>query len=377
MESLGQVRSNTIEGNPIEEADLEYICCQAVKEFEVLAGSTLLFTGVGGFLGYYFVKSLLTWNNSHPKKKITVYALDIYPSGIPLWLINKDDIKILKKNVEKYRLPKELSVNYIVHAASIASPVFYRKYPIQTINANVFGLYNLLDFMLKRQKGQKPVKGLLFFSTSEIYGDPTEGNIPTPETYRGYVSCTGPRACYDESKRFGETLCVNYAQVHNLPIKIVRPFNNYGPGLKITDGRVIPDFANNILQNKDITIFSSGSPTRTFCYVTDAIVGYIKALVRGGNGESYNIGTEKPEISITALAQKMQNIANKHFGYSGKLLKQENIDKQYLTDNPNRRCPRISKARKDLGFCPEITLDRGLTNTLLWYKKQAKCEYQF
>ena len=143
---------------------------------------------------------------------------------------------------------------------------------------------------------------MLFYSSSEIYGDPTPENIPTPETYRGNVSCTGPRACYDESKRYGETLCVNFARQHGVPIKVARPFNNYGPGLKITDGRVIPDFARDILAGRDIVMLSDGSAQRTFCYVADAVAGYYKILVKGRPGEAYNVGVETPEISMAELA---------------------------------------------------------------------------
>lgn len=358
--------------NEVEKKDLEYIHKKAREAFEILSGNTILFTGANGFLGYYFIKSILAWNNINPKKKIQVYALDNFPKGIPKWLFPRDDLKIIKKDITKYTPTADQNFEYIIHAASIASPIFYRQYPIETINANVLGLYNILEYMVSRKKTKRPVKGLLFFSSSEIYGDPTEGNIPTPETYRGNVSCTGPRACYDESKRFGETLCVNFSQVYNLPIKIVRPFNNYGPGLKITDGRVIPDFANDILNNKNITLLSEGSPTRTFCYVTDAIVGYIKILTKGRLSESYNIGVEKPEISIIDLAEKMRRIAIKHLGYSGKVIMKKSADQNYLTDSPNRRCPQISKARNDLDYKPEITLEEGLINTLFWYKENLK-----
>lgn len=358
--------------NPIEKEDLEYILAKARHEFKILSGHTILFTGANGFLGYYFIKSILLWNNLHPDKKILVYALDTFYSGIPEWLQKRDDVKIHKSDITKYKPSSAQVFDYIIHAASIASPVFYRKYPIETINANVWGLINILEYIVKRKKTKKPVRSLLFFSSSEIYGDPTQENIPTPETYRGNVSCTGPRACYDESKRFGETLCVNYSKVYNLPIKIVRPFNNYGPGLKITDGRVIPDFANDILSNKDIALLSQGSPTRTFCYITDAIVGYIKALIKGGSGESYNIGVEKPEISMVDLAEKMKEIASKYLGYSGKIIKKKSSDKNYLTDSPNRRCPQISKAKKDLDYDPQVLLDEGLKNTLLWYQENFK-----
>lgn len=355
--------------NSIEKIDLNYILSKTKEEFEILSGNTILFTGANGFLGYYFIKSLIAWNNTRPKRKISIYALDNFTTGVPQWLRESNNVKIVKEDITKYKLSANQNLDYIIHAASIASPVFYRKYPIETINTNVQGLYSILSYMLKRQRIKKPVKGLLFFSSSEIYGDPTEGNIPTPETYPGNVSCTGPRACYDESKRFCETLCVNFSQVHGLQIKIARPFNNYGPGLKITDGRVIADFANDILHNRNLTLLSEGSPTRTFCYVSDAIVGYIKILIKGKTSESYNIGVDKPEITMIDLAKKMRDIAIKHYGYSGKIIMKKNRDKNYLTDNPQRRCPQINKAKKDLAFEPQISLKQGLINTLSWHKE--------
>lgn len=365
MEDLEKM---TLDKNAIEKDDLDYIYKKARREFGILGGKKILFTGAGGFLGYYFIKSILNWNDLHPKRKISLSALDMFPAGIPNWMPIRTDLKILKRDITKYKPSNKDEFDYIIHAASIASPIFYRKHPIETINANVIGLYHILDYMVKRRKTKRKVKGLLFFSTSEIYGDPTKGNIPTPESYRGNVSCTGPRACYDESKRFGETLCVNYSKVYNLPIKTVRPFNNFGPGLKITDGRVVPDIANDILRGKDIILLSKGSTTRTFCYITDAIVGYIKALVLGKAGEAYNIGVEKPEISMFDLAKEMRKLAIKHLGYRGKIVRKTSEDKNYLTDNPQRRCPQISKARKELGYSPEISLNDGLVNTLLWYK---------
>ena len=143
----------------LEKKDLEYIHQKAAEEFEILGGSTLLFTGANGFLGYYFIKSILYWNYKYPNKKIIVYALDKFDKGVPEWLQKRTDVKILKKDVTKYKLPKDLSFDYIIHAASIASPIFYRMYPIETIDANIGGLYNILNYMLKRQKTKKGVKG--------------------------------------------------------------------------------------------------------------------------------------------------------------------------------------------------------------------------
>ncbi len=362
MESM-EINSN------IEDKDLKYILTKAGAEIKGLAGKAILFTGAGGFLGYYFIKSFIKWNDLHPKNKISIYALDTFPLRVPSWLKDRPEIKIIRQDVAKAVFSPKQQFDYIIHAASIASPIFYRLHPIETINANVQGLYKILNYAVERLKTKRKVKGILFFSTSEIYGDPTMENVPTPETYRGNVSCTGPRACYDESKRFGETLCVNYSKVHGLPIKVARPFNNYGPGLKITDGRVIPDLANDILHGRNVTLLSGGSATRTFCYIADAITGYIKILINGKPGEAYNIGTEKPEISISLLAEKMKDLSIKHFDYHGKIIRKISKDKNYLTDNPQRRCPQISKAKKELKYKPEISLDKGLLNTLLWYKE--------
>jgi UDP-glucuronate decarboxylase len=274
-------------------------------------------------------------------------------------------------------LPDDIGdVCYIIHAASIASPTYYRKHPIETMDANVNGLRFLLDFFKDRKAAGEFVGGLLYFSTSEIYGDPADEFIPTPETYRGNVSCTGPRASYDESKRYGETLCVNFAEQYDLPIKIARPFNNYGPGLKITDGRALPDFCGDVLANEDIVLLSDGSPTRTFCYVSDAVVGYLKVLIRGLNGESYNIGTESPEISVRQLAQKVIDSSRALFGYSGNLVFKKSEDKEYLTDNPNRRCPIIKKAKNDLDYNPKISIDEGLKRSLIWYRDNIEGKKQ-
>jgi nucleoside-diphosphate-sugar epimerase len=160
---------------------------------------------------------------------------------------------------------------------------------------------------------------------------------------------------------------VNFAQQYNLPIKIARPFNNYGPGLKITDRRVLTDFARDILAGRDIVMLSDGSPSRTFCYVADAIVGYYKVLVKGCNGEAYNIGVEEPEISMADLAERVASLARKLFGFNGNVVHRLSADQDYLVDNPNRRCPMIAKARAELGYNPTISLDEGLKRSLLWY----------
>jgi UDP-glucuronate decarboxylase len=351
--------------------DLDLLSHQLEAEFDHLSGHSLLIAGGAGFLGYYLVQGALHWNRTHgAQPPIQVIVLDNFIRGVPGWLMaleQDSNLRLLKHDITR-PLPAALGdVEYLIHAASIASPTYYRKFPIETMDANINGLRFLLDYSLAQKQKGKPVEGVLFYSSSEIYGDPTQDSIPTPESYRGYVSCTGPRACYDESKRYGETLCVNFARHYGLPIKVARPFNNYGPGLKITDGRVIPDFARNILGGEDIVMFSDGLARRTFCYVADAVAGYYKILVKGRSGEAYNIGVETPEISMAELADRVAALGRELFGYTGKVVRQQSADKDYLVDNPSRRSPVITKARTELGYDPQVPIEEGLRRSLIWY----------
>ena len=355
--------------------DLDYIRTSLREEFAEMGGKRLLMVGGAGFLGYYMVQAVLHWNSRDGAAnpiRMTVY--DNYIRGVPTWLATlRDDpnLELVRHDITD-PLPEDIpDFQYIVHAGSIASPIFYRRHPIATMDANVNGLRSLLDYAL-RQQSSSPVEGFLFYSSSEIYGDPTPENIPTPETYRGNVSCTGARSCYDESKRYGETLCVFFSQQHHLPIKVVRPFNNYGPGLKITDKRVLPDFVRDVLSGRDIVMKSNGSPRRTFCYVADAVIGYYKVLLNGRPGEAYNIGVETPEISMAELADKVVALGRELWGYTGTVVRE--IDEDYLADNPERRCPVISKARTDLGYVPTIGVDEGLRRSLLWYAGNRDAE---
>jgi dTDP-glucose 4,6-dehydratase/UDP-glucuronate decarboxylase len=376
------IRKSPLEGlvnhsEDIINKDLEYIYKSLKEELGCLSGKKLLITGGAGFLGYYLVQSILYWNKRESTRNIELTVYDNYIRGCPVWLMKlkkNTSLRLIEHDITK-PLPQDIEdFQFIIHAASIASPTYYRKHPIETMDANVNGLRFLLEYCRQQKVRQSPVEGFLFFSTSEIYGDPTSDNIPTPETYRGNVSCTGPRACYDESKRYGEALCVNFARQYELPVKVARPFNNYGPGLKITDKRVIPDFARDILASRDIVIHSDGSPTRTFCYVADAIVGYYKILVKGRPGEAYNIGVESPEISIIDLARLVTAIARDLFDYHGKVVHQPSGEAEYMVDNPNRRCPDISKAQREIGYDPSISLEEGLRRTLIWYSENFEAE---
>ncbi len=351
--------------------DLDSVCDDLTSEFASMSGGRLLITGGGGFLGYYLVQSVLHWNRTRSSRvSIDVTVYDNYMRGIPAWLEalgGRPDLHLLRQDVIQ-PLPQDMGhFDYIVHAAGIASPVYYRAQPLKCIDANINGLRNLLDYSLAETTAGRPLKGFLFYSSSEIYGDPGASDIPTPETYRGNVSCTGPRACYDESKRFGETLCVTFARQEGIPVKMARPFNNYGPGLKITDGRVVSDFARDIFAGRDVVMLSDGSPQRTFCYATDAVVGYYKVLVRGGSGEPYNVGIDRPEISVAQLAEYAVSAAAELFDYGGKVTLGQAMEADYLVDNPNRRCPVIDKARQELGFAPRVLVQDGMYRALIWY----------
>ena len=356
--------------NATLEDDIKLMVEWLAHELDALQGKNILFTGGAGFLGYEFIHLLTSIGAHDGRAPVNLTIYDNFSRGRKEWLVSiakKENIELVDHDISK-QLPDNCPrFDYIIHAASIASPTYYRLNPIETIDANVNGLRYLLEYAKRRFLAKDPILGMLFFSTSEIYGDPSPDSIPTPETYRGNVSCTGPRACYDESKRLGETLCVNFSQKFNVPVKIVRPFNNYGPGLELNDGRLLPDLFTNVLENRDIELLSDGKATRTFCYISDAITGYVKALVGGKRGEPYNIGSDKPEISILDLAHSVMKIAKKLTEYNGEVIFKKSDDPAYLVDNPNRRCPDLQKARCDLNYKAKVSLELGLKKALIWH----------
>lgn len=358
----------------IRDEDLKYIYNNLSKdEKNKFKDSTILITGCGGFLGYYFMHFFKEYAQDLSIKKII--GLDNFMLGESKWIkrLNKLDIfdiitfDIIKDDISN--VPNANEADYIIHMASIASPTFYRQHPIETLDANIWGLRRLFDFYL-----DKNIKGFLFFSSSEIYGNPDAENIPTSEEYNGNVSCTGPRACYDESKRFGETMCRLFSEKYNMPIGVVRPFNNYGPGMKINDKRVPADFAKAIYENNDINILSDGSPTRTFCYISDAITGYLKILLYG-KYDFFNIGIDFPEISIKELADIYVEAGSEIFDYDGYVSYEISEDADYLTNNPERRCPNINKARNILNYDPSIKVDEGVRRFLQFIKENDENEF--
>ncbi len=351
-------------GRSVIAEDVERILQDLPDPARTLAGTTVLITGGAGFLCSYLVETLAALNDRGSAAPCRVLALDNLLTGVPrrlAHLAGRSDVVFLEHDVTR-PFPVEGRIDWIIHGASIASPTFYRRHPLETIDANVSGTRRMLD--LAREQG---ARGILCLSSSEIYGDPDAASIPTPESYHGNVSCTGPRACYDESKRLSETLCATYARTFATPVKVVRPFNVYGPGQRLDDGRIIPDLMTAALGRKPIVLFSDGRATRAYCYVSDAVRAIWHILFGGAAGEAFNVGNDQRETSVRDLAETLRAVA----GPPELVIEHRtSADQHYLTDNPQRRCPDLRKLRAHFPWRPQISLADGLERTLRSYREQ-------
>lgn len=341
--------------------DIKKIVKDIRKQAFEFSGKTILITGGSGFLGKYFLYTLWNLNKNFLKKKCRVISIDNFITGTQQdgSFLGKDKhFRFIKHDIREV-LSHEDAVDYIIHAAGIASPIFYTKYPLETLEVATFGTKNMLE--LARIK---KVKSFLFFSSSEIYGDPDPNFVPTPETYPGNVSCIGPRSCYDESKRLGETLCMIYNKIHQTPVKIVRPFNIYGPGMTVRDNRVIPRFLTSALKKEPLPVHEGGNRTRTFCYIADAMIAFFKVLLSQKNGEVYNVGNDDNELNMMTLAQTVSEL------FKGRVeIKSIEYPQSYPQGDPRRRAPDLTKIRTMLGYKPKVNLKTGLSRTLTWYKE--------
>ena len=344
--------------NIIVYQDMQRIIANLGELTNRFSGKKILITGYKGFLGANFTALFSVLNQEVLAEKADVYCMDsdIVDLDDQASAFARDFHLLQGSGVDD--LPVK-DFNYIIHCAGIASPTYYRKFPLETINVNAIGYWEMLNKI-----DHDALEGFLYFSTSEIYGDPDPRRIPTDEDYRGNVSCTGPRACYDESKRVGETISVAFAQEKNLPIKIVRHFNVFGPFMRLNDRRVIPDFVKFALEDGQIKLFSDGSPTRAFCYSADAIAGFTRALLLGQNARPYNVGNDQQEISMWDLARTISEILD-----DVAIERTVSSEKDYLTYNPQRRCPVIERAKRELDYQPQVSLHDGLERVIQWYKQ--------
>ena len=337
--------------------DIEEIVSGLGADAQQFAGRTILLCGGAGFLGRYFASVFARLNQGILRQPCQVIVCDnlITSGSLGSAMTGPNGFRFLKHNIIQ-PLTLEEPVDYVIQAAGIASPYYYRKYPLETLEVATLGTKQVLELAVAHRP-----RSVIFFSSSEIYGDPDPRHVPTSESYRGNVSCLGPRACYDESKRLGETLCAIYHERHGVATKIIRPFNVYGPGMQETDYRVLPNFASRVIGREPLHIYGSGRQTRTFCYVTDALVGFFKVLLSGAPGQAYNIGNPVPELSMLELAKRLERLV-------GTPLDIQTVEypDSYPADEPQRRCPDIRKAALQLAYKPAVEFDEGLRRFMEW-----------
>jgi len=345
------------------DSDIDEIIKRTQEILGRFSNKHIVLTGGRGFLGRYLTEIFFRYNQilNKPIKLTVIDNLTVSSELGSMWS-NYNNFKFIKSDASK-KIDLGKDVNFVVHAAGIASPFYYRSKPLETLDVAVNGLRHVLNFA-----SENNVK-VIFFSSSEVYGDPDPRFVPIKETYRGNVNTMGPRACYDEGKRLGETLCYIYKNSFNVDVNIIRPFNIYGPGMQQNDYRVLPNFASNIKSDLPLNIYGSGNQTRTYCYITDAIVGFLKVILEGVSGEAYNIGNSKPEVSVIELFEIIQKILPNNVA---KL--KVDYPNTYPTDEPQRRCPDISKAQNHLNFIPTVDIEDGIKRFLTWtnlnYKKE-------
>jgi len=322
----------------------------------------ILVAGGAGFIGSHLCQSLLKdgyrvicIDNFLTGKKANVAPLLAHPKFL---LINTDVSKPLPEALIEEKL------DYIFHLASPASPnslspLSYMNLPLETMDANSLGTRRLLR-LARKHKAK-----FLFASTSEVYGDPQVH--PQPETYWGYVNPIGIRSCYDEAKRFGEALTMVYIRRFKLNARIVRIFNTYGPRMDIKDGRAVANFIVQALTNQPITIYGQGKQTRSFCYVDDLVSGLKKALLtESSKGQVINLGNPE-EFTVLDLAKKIKRATG-----SASPIKIEAME--LPEDDPEKRRPDISRAKKLLGWQPKIKFSRGLEKTIAYFREKLANE---
>lgn len=271
--------------------------------WEKLSGCNILITGATGLIGSCLVEVLMERKQkdyhvfaSGRNRERAMQRFQKYAGDPAFHFIQHDVIEPLQCNID---------FQYIIHAASNASPNFFVTKPVEVIKANINGVSNLMDYGLKHG-----LKRFLFVSSGEVYGE-GDGRVFT-EDYSGYVDCTSPRSCYPASKRAAESLCVSYAQEYGVEVVIARPSHTYGPHFTESDNRVYAQFIRNVLRGENIVMKSTGEQFRSWCYVVDCVSGLLHILLKGESGQAYNIADENSNISIKELAEMIAKIGGKH-----------------------------------------------------------------
>lgn len=322
--------------------DIEYIKSSPLP-WNTLYGKSILVSGATGMIPGYIVDTLLSLDLN-----IDIYILSRNKEKIKIKfgeaIKNKKLIIINQDVITPINYPVIFKFDYIIHGASIASPNGFKSDPIGTILPNVIGTYNLLQH----------AKNFLFISSPDVYG--ITPDIPISESDYGYIDPINPRSCYGTSKLAGESLCIAFKNQHNIPVKIVRPYHVYGPGLNLTDGRIFSDFVSNIINKEPILIKGSGNEQRTFCYLADAVLAIFYVLFHGQNGEAYNIGNDNCEIKLKDLAGILSEIYNLPVEYS-------TPSNTYLKSSNNRGLPDTAKI-KSLGWRPKTLIEEGFKRTI-------------
>jgi dTDP-glucose 4,6-dehydratase len=308
-----------------------------------MKGARVVITGAAGFIGSHLAEALLD-------RGCSVVGIDNLSTGSTAniaHLVNRD-FMFIKHDVTNY-IYIEGPVDYVLHWASPASPVDYLELPIQTLKVGALGTHKTLGLALAKRAT------FVLASTSEVYGDPLEH--PQKETYWGNVNPIGPRGVYDEAKRFAEAMTTAYQRFHGLETRIVRIFNTYGPRMRTHDGRAVPAFISQALRGEELTIFGSGTQTRSFCYITDLVDGILR-LMASDVREPVNIGNPRETtIEEIALIIKRLTGSTSEIGY-----------RPLPEDDPKVRRPDITRARTLLGWEPKVGLEEGLTSTIEYFR---------
>ena len=330
--------------------------------WEVFSGSKVLVTGAAGFLPAYMVETLMFLNEfvlAQPALVVALVRNEERARARFANFANRDDLRIVVQSVSS-PLTVTTEFDYIIHAASQASPRFYRTDPVGTLSANVLGTYHLLNAAIGSF-----CKGFLFFSSGDVYGTVKGASSAIREDEGGFLDPTDVRSCYGESKRMGETMCVSWAQQYGVPTRIVRPFHTYGPGMKLDDGRVFADFVRDILNGGPIALHSDGSARRSFCYLADATAGFFTVLLKGEVGQAYNVANPDQECSIAELADRLALV------YECKDIRVERrsrVDSVYVPSPIVGTHPSVEKLRT-LGWRAHRTIEEGFKRTVESYQE--------